>query len=100
LWTMGRGIEEFLIFYAKSYFREYIAKVIKILRKNQARNGIGHLFDETCFCVHTLTSNPFLGVKSCNTTGIKVAIHRVNCKVGAIYGKARFVTSESGFYCL
>jgi hypothetical protein len=34
--------------------------VIKILRENQAQHGIGYPSDETCFCVHTLTSNPFL----------------------------------------
>jgi hypothetical protein len=49
-----------------------MTKTIKILQQDLARNAIGRLSDETYSCVHTLTSNLFLGVQSYNTRDFSV----------------------------
>jgi len=56
-------------------FLDCMTKVIEILQQDLAQNGFGQLTNKTCFCVHTLTSNPFHGVQSCYTIGMKITNH-------------------------
>jgi len=58
-------------------------KAKKTFQKDLAQKRTGLLSDETCFCVHTLTSIPFPGAQSCNTTGVKVTNLFLNINVQA-----------------
>ncbi len=54
---------------------EHLPHNFEILRNDLVRNGVGYMYAETCFCVHTLTSNPYNWCMSYNTAGVKLTNH-------------------------